>query len=54
MPRSCYRILPGRPLATVRATLSMDVFAEAFAAGQQVSLKEAFATILDPTAVAAE
>ena len=41
-------------LATVRAALSPDVFAEAFAAGQQLSLKEAFATILHPTAGAAE
>ena len=40
-------------LATVRAALSPDVFAEAFAAGQQLSLKEAFATILHPTAIAA-
>jgi hypothetical protein len=40
-------------LATVRAALSSDVFAEVFAAGQQLSLKEAFAIILHPTAIAA-
>jgi predicted ATPase/transcriptional regulator with XRE-family HTH domain len=40
-------------LATVRAALSPDVFAEAFAAGQQLSLSEAFATILHPAAIAA-
>jgi len=40
-------------LATVRAALSPVVFAEAFAAGQQLSLKEAFATILHPAAIAA-
>src|SRR6266508_3502906 len=40
-------------LATVRAALDPAVFAEAFAAGQQLSLKQAFATILHPTAIAA-
>jgi predicted ATPase/transcriptional regulator with XRE-family HTH domain len=40
-------------LATVRAALDPEVFAEAFAAGQQLSLGEAFATILHPTAIAA-
>jgi hypothetical protein len=39
-------------LATVRAALDPGVFAEAFAAGQQLSLNEAFATILHPTAIA--
>ena len=36
-------------LATVRGALDPAVFAEAFAAGQQMSLAEAFATILAPT-----
>ncbi len=40
-------------LATVRAALDPAVFAEAFAAGQQLSLKQAFATILQPTVIAA-
>jgi ATP/maltotriose-dependent transcriptional regulator MalT len=40
-------------LATVRATLEPAVFADAFATGQQLSLNEAFATILHPTAIAA-
>jgi ATP/maltotriose-dependent transcriptional regulator MalT len=40
-------------LATVRAALDPAVFAEAFAEGQQLSLKEAFATILHPAAIAA-
>ena len=35
-------------LATVQAALDPAVFAEAFAAGRQVSLAEAFATILAP------
>ena len=39
-------------LATVRAVLDPAAFAEAFAAGQQLSLGEAFATILAPAAVA--
>jgi len=38
-------------LATVRAALDPALFAEAFAAGQQLSLNEAFATILQPTAI---
>jgi predicted ATPase/DNA-binding XRE family transcriptional regulator len=40
-------------LATVRAALDPAAFAEAFAAGQQLSLSEAFATILHPAAIAA-
>jgi tetratricopeptide (TPR) repeat protein len=40
-------------LATVRAALDPAIFAEAFAAGQQLSLSEAFATILHPAAIAA-
>jgi hypothetical protein len=40
-------------LATVRAALDPDVFAEAFAEGQRLSLGEAFATILHPSAIAA-
>jgi hypothetical protein len=40
-------------LATVRAALSSDAFAKAFAAGQQLSLDQAFATVLHPTAIAA-
>jgi tetratricopeptide (TPR) repeat protein len=39
--------------ANVRAALAADSFAEAFAAGQQISLDEAFATILNPTTLAA-
>ena len=48
------RALADAALAMVRAALEPDVFAEAFAAGQQLSLDEAFASILNPTAVAAE
>ncbi len=40
-------------LATVRAALDPAEFVEAFAAGQQLSLDEAFATVLHPTAIAA-
>ena len=40
-------------LASVRAALDPPLFAEAFAAGQQLSLGEAFATILTPAAIAA-
>jgi hypothetical protein len=36
-------------LATVRSALDPEVFAEAFAAGQQLSLNEAYATILAPS-----
>jgi predicted ATPase/transcriptional regulator with XRE-family HTH domain len=42
------RPLVDAALATVRAALDAEVFAEAFAAGQQLSLDEAFATILTP------
>lgn len=35
-------------LATVQTTLDPSVFAEAFAAGQPMSLAEAFATMLPP------
>lgn len=38
-------------LATVRAALAPVVFAEAFTAGQQMTLEAAFATILSPIAV---
>jgi hypothetical protein len=47
------RIQTDAALATVRAALDPAVFAEAWAAGQQLSLGEAFATILHPTAIAA-
>ena len=43
------RALADAALATVRASLDPVVFAEAFATGQQLSLEEAFATILAPT-----
>ena len=43
------RALADAALATVRAALEPAVFAEAFATGQQMSLAEAFATILAPT-----
>jgi predicted ATPase/transcriptional regulator with XRE-family HTH domain len=39
-------------LATVRSALDPTVFAEAFAAGQQLSLGEAFVTVLHPAAIA--
>jgi non-specific serine/threonine protein kinase len=42
------RTLAVAALATVREMLDPTVFAEAFAAGQQLSLAEAFATILVP------
>lgn len=45
------RTLADDALATVRATLDPDVFAEAFAAGQQMTLAEAFAMILDSTQI---
>lgn len=38
-------------LATVQAALEPAAFAEAFAAGQQMALAEAFATLLAPTSV---
>ncbi len=40
-------------LAIVRAALDPALFAEAFAAGQQLPLGEAFATVLHPAAIAA-
>ncbi len=43
------RSLADAALATVRGALSPAVFAQAFAAGQQMSLAEAFATILAPS-----
>lgn len=46
------RSLADAALATVKAALEPSVFAEAFAAGQQMSLEEAFATILVPTPIA--
>jgi predicted ATPase/transcriptional regulator with XRE-family HTH domain len=42
------RTLADDSLATVRAALDPAVFAEAFAAGNKLSLEEAFATILGP------
>jgi hypothetical protein len=39
-------------LVSVRVALGPTVFAKAFAAGQQLSLDEAFATILSPRHVA--
>ena len=45
------RSLAEAALATVRGVLNPAVFAQAFAAGQQLSLEEAFATILAPTHV---
>jgi hypothetical protein len=38
-------------LATVREALDPAVFAEAFATGQQLSLEDAFATILAPSSI---
>jgi hypothetical protein len=43
------RALADAALVTVRGALDLAVFAEAFAAGQQVSLAEAFAMILIPS-----
>ena len=43
------RALADAALATVQAALDPVVFAEAFATGQQMSLEEAFTTILAPT-----
>jgi len=45
------RALADAALATVRAALDPAVFAEAFATGQQLSLSEAYATILAPAHV---
>ena len=45
------RTLADAALATVQAALDVDVFAEAFISGQQLSLDEAFATILAPDAL---
>lgn len=39
-------------LATVQAELDPAVFAEAFAAGQQMTLEDAFATFLMPASSA--
>ena len=46
------RALADAALASVRGALDPAVFAEAFAAGQQLSLDEAFATILASSHVA--
>ena len=46
------RALADTALATVQAMLDPAVFAEAFAAGQQMSLEEAFASILAPSSLA--
>ena len=43
------RSLADAALATVQAALEPAVFAAAFAAGQQMSLAEAFASILAPS-----
>ena len=48
------RALADTALATVQAALEPALFAKAFAAGQQMSLAEAFATILAPTPIAAK
>ena len=48
------RTLADTALATVQAALEPALFAKAFAAGQQMSLAEAFATILAPTPIAAK
>jgi predicted ATPase/DNA-binding SARP family transcriptional activator len=45
------RALVDAALATVREALDADVFAEAFATGQLLSLDEAFATLLAPITV---
>jgi len=45
------RALADAALARVQAALDPAVFAEAFATGQQLSLEEAFATVLHPTAI---
>ena len=46
------RALADTALATVRDALEPVVFAQAIAGGQQMSLEEAFATILAPSSVA--
>jgi len=43
------RALADAALATVQAALNPVVFAETYATGQQMSLEEAFVTILAPT-----
>ena len=48
------RTLADAALATVRAKLDPAVFIEAFAAGQQLSLEEAFIKILKPDYVLAQ
>ena len=48
------RTLAAAALATVRDALDPAIFAEAFAAGQQMSLEEAFAGILSPAQVSAQ
>jgi hypothetical protein len=53
VPAEPVRSLIDAALATVRAALDAHGFAEAFATGQQLSLDEAFATILNPTTAAA-
>jgi len=45
------RALADAALATVRAVLEPVAFAEAFAAGQQMSLEQAFASILVPSLI---
>ena len=45
------RLLADAALAKVRAALDPALFAEAFTAGQQLSLEEAFATILASSSV---
>jgi hypothetical protein len=47
------RALADAALVTVSTALAPAVFAQAFAAGQQLSLDEAFATILAPSHVLA-
>jgi len=45
------RNLANAALATVRDALDPAVFAEAFATGQQMSLEEAFDTLLAPQSI---
>jgi hypothetical protein len=46
------RALVDTALVAVQAALGTEVFAEAFAIGQQLSLIDAFSTVLAPDALA--
>jgi len=46
------RVPADAALATVQTSLSPAVFAQAFAAGQRMTLVEAFANILSPSSLA--